>query len=440
MITHIRMKNFKSWKDSGEVKLAPLTGFFGTNSSGKSSLLQMLLLLKQTAERSDPEEVIFFGDENSLVNLGDFSEVIHEHKEDKLLELEFGCKLQKPLTITTLQQVDKYRQRYDFAPLDIDSFTFDTAIRENSDRLFIEQFSYTVGPEAIQKIKWKIGNLYYGNRRVDTVSVTNCYGSLMGGSYSRLLPLFSAFENLFDRVYPLGPTRVQPKRFYHWEGTDPNSVGQSGEDMIASLLNARVDQRTTPYEGQDVLIEKRISWWLQKMDLGYSFSIKRTSTSTDRDYDVLIQKAPDSAKVTLADMGYGLAQFLPVLVHCYYAPSGSTLILEQPGMHLHPKVQSQLADLLIEVITERNLQILIESHSEHLLNRLQRRVAEEKIAADQTALYFCRNDEGVSEIDRLEMDEFGNIANWPENFFGDEMGDLFAMTEAQRERQKRAEG
>ena len=253
-------------------------------------------------------------------------------------------------------------------------------------------------------------------------------------------PLSAAFENLFAHVYPLGPTRVQPRRLYHWEGTHPESIGQSGEDMIDSLLNARVDQRTTPYEGQNVPIESRISWWLREMDLGYAFSIKRTSAGTDRDYDVLIQKGPDSAKVTLADMGYGLSQFLPVLVHCYYASEGSTLILEQPGIHLHPKVQSQLADLLIEVITERNLQILIESHSEHLLNRLQRRIAEERISANQTALYFCRNDEGVSEIDKLEMDEFGNIANWPENFFGDEMGDLFAMTEAQRERQKRAEG
>ena len=116
------------------------------------------------------------------------------------------------------------------------------------------------------------------------------------------------------------------------------------------------------------------------------------------------------------------------------------MILEQPGIHLHPKVQSQLADLLIEVVIERKLQILVESHSEHLLNRLQRRIAEEKISVDQTALYFCRNDDGVSNIEQLEMDEFGNIANWPQNFFGDEMGDLFAMTKAQRERQKRAEG
>ena len=103
-------------------------------------------------------------------------------------------------------------------------------------------------------------------------------------------------------------------------------------------------------------------------------------------------------------------------------------------------IQSQLADLLIEVVTERNLQILVESHSEHLLTRLQRRIAEEKIAADQTALYFCRNDEGASSIQRLEMDELGNIKNWPKNFFGNVRGDLVKMTREQVKRQKKAEG
>ena len=431
MITHIRMANFKSWKESGEVKLAPLTGFFGTNSSGKSSLLQMLLLLKQTI---GTDEILFFGNENSLVNLGSFRAVIHGHKEEELLELEFGCKLLEPSTITSLQAIDRSRQQYDYAPMGIDGFTFHTAIKGMS----IDCFSYIVGPEAADKIKWENGNLYYGNRHTASMgtSGTNCYGH-QRGTDRFLSPLSSAFEKLFNHVYPLGPTRVRPKRSYHWAGTDPDSVGQTGEDMIASLLNARVDQRTTPYEGKIVPIEDRISWWLQEMDLAYSFSIKRSNAQADRNFDVLIQKGHDSAKVTLADMGYGLSQFLPVLVHCYYAEEGSTLILEQPGIHLHPKVQSQLADLLIEVITERNLQILVESHSEHLLNRLQRRIAEEKISVNKTALYFCRNDEGVSNIEQLKMDEFGNITNWPENFFGDEMGDLFAMTKAQRERQKK---
>ena len=428
------MKNFKSWKDSGEVKLAPLTGFFGTNSSGKSSLLQMLLLLKQTV---GTDEVIFFGDENSLVNLGSFREAIHGYNIEVVLELEFGCKPQNSLKIMTFQPIGRYHS--DYCPLNIDSFTFHTAISENAEGLSIEHFSYTIGPEESEKIEWKNGKLYHehkqkGDITVTGCSVTKCYGSPISERVDLLLPLSSAFENLFNHVYPLGPTCVQPKRSYHWEGTNPDSVGQRGEYMIDSMLNARVDQQTTPYKGQKVPIEERITWWLREMDLAYSFSIKRKSTGTDRNHDVLIQRGPNSAKITLADMGYGLSQFLPVLVHCYYAPEGSTLILEQPGVHLHPMAQAQLADLFLEVITERNLQILVESHSEHLLTRLQRRVAEKQIGQDDVGLYFCRNKDGVSTIERLEVTESGDIKNWPENFFGDVMGDMFAMTDKQVER------
>ena len=437
MITHIRMKNFKSWKDSGEVKLAPLTGFFGTNSSGKSSLLQMLLLLKQTIGTN---KVIFFGDENSLVNLGDFQEVIHGHKEQELLELEFGYQLQKPLTITILHQTDIYRRNYEYVPLDIDSFIFDTAIQGNFSNPLIEHFSYTVGPEAIQKINWKGGRLYYGNIRREAIDVTTCYGRDIRTSSQLLSPLSSAFENLFSHVYYLGPTRVNPRRYYQWEGRHPEHPGQWGNQAVDALLSARVRNLKTLHKAEEVPIEQRVSHWLREMDLAHLFSLDWMETQGERTYAVRIKKTPSSPPVTLVDMGYGLTQFLPVLVLCYYAPEGSTLIFEQPGIHLHPKVQSQLADLLIEIVTERKLQILIESHSEHLLNRLQRRIAEEKINVDKTALYFCRNDEGVSRKERLIIDEFGNIENWPENFFGDEMGDLFAMTKAQRERQKKAEG
>ena len=148
----------------------------------------------------------------------------------------------------------------------------------------------------------------------------------------------SAFENLFADVYPLGPTRVQPKRSYHWEGEDPESIGQSGEDMIDSLLNARVNQTNNSLmKGKMSLLKNEYRHGSKKWILPIPFLLNELGHEVHRDYDVLIQKGSDSAKVTLADMGYGLSQFLPVLVHCYYAPEGSTLILEQPDIHLHPK-------------------------------------------------------------------------------------------------------
>jgi len=430
MITHIRVKNFKSWKDSGERKLAPLTGFFGTNSSGKSSLLQMLLLLKQTIGSN---KIIFFGDENSLVNLGSFREVIHGHKDEELLELELGCRTQYPYTAEILQGNRTYPTIF---PLDVDSFTFNAAIQGKDVPLFLEHVCYAFGSDNEFKIQWQSGSLVHPGQYQSRVRLRHDYDRVGPSQGDLLKYLTSSFEKLFSHVYYLGPTRVDPRRVYGWTGGHPAHIRQWGDQTIDALLSARVRKLKTLHKEEEVPIEDRVSEWLQEMELAHSFTLDwKTQGSTE--YEVRIQKTSSSPPVTLVDMGYGLGQFLPVLVLCYYAPEGSTLILEQPGIHLHPKVQSQLADLLIEVVSKRNLQILVESHSEHLLNRLQRRVAEERITVDQTVLYFCRNDEGISKIDELEMDEYGNITNWPENFFGDEMGDLFAMTKAQRERQKR---
>lgn len=435
MITHIQMKNFKSWKDSGKVDLAPLTGFFGTNSSGKSSLLQMLLVLKQTAQDSNPDEVISFGNKDSFINLGSFKDVIFGHLEYETLELEFGCNLLKPIMLDVSDNQDLM--------IKIESFIFNTSISSDSINIHCPILRYTVDSQNQLNISWtenritiELSSLLLNDKGYKTSNGDrNCYGKT-SRSYKELSLFTEAFETTFSNISYLGPTRVEPQRFYNWQGTHPKDIKQWGNQTIDALLSARVRKLKTNQDKDKIPIEDKISTWLQKMELAHSFSLDWL-TEGAQEYEVRVQKSSLSAPVTLVDMGYGLGQFLPVLVLCYYAPKGSTLILEQPGIHLHPRVQSQVADLLIEVVKERNLQILIESHSEHLLNRLQRRIAEEKIGAEETALYFCRNDDGESTIEHLKMDEFGNISNWPVNFFGDEMGDLFAMTEAQKKRQKR---
>ena len=79
MLTSLSLGNFKSWQSIREMRLAPITGLFGTNSSGKTSILQALLMLKQTVESSDRSQVLNLGDERSLVSLGTFDELIHRH-------------------------------------------------------------------------------------------------------------------------------------------------------------------------------------------------------------------------------------------------------------------------------------------------------------------------------------------------------------------------
>lgn len=110
--------------------------------------------------------------------------------------------------------------------------------------------------------------------------------------------------------------------------------------------------------------------------------------------------------------------------------------MEQPEIHLHPRAQSVLADVLIDVIrskedgVDRNIQLIIETHSEHFLRRLQRRIAEDEIGKDKVAAYFSEYSRGKPTLTPLIIDSFGNIKNWPEHFFGDDMGDITAQSKA----------
>jgi len=452
MITKLRAQNFKSWKDTGDLHLAPLTGLFGINSSGKTSILQMLLMLKQTVESPDRNRVLHFGDERSLVDLGTFSDVLYAHQTDAPLQLGLSWKLPETLRVTNPEVP---RQGL-YAT---DDLAFHTEIHEEEDnRILVERFRYTFDTHKFgmqrkdtnkKKEQYDLITGDYPAKRTrgrawQLPPPVKCYGfpDEASGYYQNtgfLSDFVLAFENLFSRITYLGPLREYPQRSYIWAGERPQDVGQRGEKAIAALLAARAEGLTSPRLVKKRRfrkpIEKRILGWLQEMELIYSFSLEQIAENR-KDYEFRVKKSRSSSEVLITDVGFGVSQLLPVLVLCYYAPEHSTIILEQPEIHLHPSVQAGLADVFIDVVKERNVQIILESHSEHLLRRLQRRIAEERISADKTALYFCRIKDGTSAIELLDVDEYGNIKNWPKDFFGDETGELMAKTTAEMKRRK----
>ena len=417
MITELSAQNFKSWKDTGKLQIAPLTGFFGANSSGKTSLLQTLLMLKQTVEHPPGwNNVIDFGDDDSLVNLGSFDDLIHGHRRDDPLRISISWKFPEKLNLPDVDEVD--------------ILSFEFAINNVENSTSEPSFSYRVGEQNFDVV-WRARNICevsIPSRSDIDVALFRCYG--IRDSPPEILQFFSPlqthFENLFRSIRYLGPLREYPRRYYAWQGKHLAGVGKHGEDMVTAIFSGRIQLRS---------LDEQIPKWLQRLDLIDSYRLNPIS-ETEKDYEFLVRKYKNGPEVRLTDVGFGVSQVLPVLVLCYYVPEGSILILEQPEAHLHPKVQSELADLLIEVVKNRRLQIILESHSEHLLIRLMRRIAEEQISADDTAFYFCEMNEGVSEIERLNVDDYGNITNWPQNFFGDATGDLVGKTKAEMKRKK----
>ena len=461
MLTHLQLKNFKGWKDTTPIRMAPLTVFFGTNSSGKSSIEQFLLMLKQTVDSSDRKMVIFPGDANTPVNLGSFEELVFGRDTKNKLEFSFEWGLPKPLTVKD--------PRSSFT-CSGDQMRFEAnlgMVGEKHSTLVVNRFEYRLKKDDAEtmrvwverkpgaKVEHKLEATPYvltrnPGRGWSLGTPTKFYGfpEQIPAYYQNadFVQDFSLqMERLLRSVSYLGPLRSKGERLYNWAGGEPENVGYSGENTISALLAARGRQLNVGKNKRKRPFQQFIAEKLQQLELIDEFNVQQISDNR-KEYEVKVRTPGSSLFVDLPDVGFGISQVLPVIVQCFYAPAGSILFIEQPELHLHPRAQAHLADLFIDVLTsredgkERNIQLIIETHSEHFLNRLQRRIAEadeeHSISTDQVAAYFAHTTGNESKLETLQFNEDGDILNWPDKFFGDSMGDLFEKSKAAARRRK----
>lgn len=443
MIESLQLEHFKSWANVGPMRLAPLTGLFGTNSSGKTSLMQFLLLLKQTAESPDRNLVLDLGDARSLVELGTFRDVVHRHDLGQPLSWRLKWRPRERMSV-----VDPTAPRA--VSLEADAIEFAASVRwetngaSSSGRMAVARMAYALAsaefgmrPIADHPGEYELFSTHrrFAFKRVrgrpwNLPQPAKCYGFPdQVRAYFQNAAFLSDFELAFEKLaaslFYLGPLREYPKREYTWGGSQPTDVGRRGERVVEALLASR-DQGVLYSFGKGKkrkALDEVVAMWLKDLGLIDSFEV-RPIVSGGKLFQVWVRRQRGAQEVLLTDVGFGVSQILPVIALCYYAPEGSTLLLEQPEIHLHPSVQAGLADVLIEAVKSRRVQIIVESHSEHLLRRLQRRIAEEKLPPDDTALYFCTIEAGVSKLTELKVDLYGNIENWPEGFFGDDFGEI----------------
>ena len=234
------------------------------------------------------------------------------------------------------------------------------------------------------------------------------------------------YEALMDRIFYLGPLREYPKREYMWSGARPDDVGQRGERTVDAVLAATAhgEERNLGKYYHYKPFQEFIAHWLKQLGLIESFSIREIAPGSNL-YRAMVKKNRASSEVLLTDVGFGVSQVLPALVLLFYVPKGSIVLMEQPEIHLHPSVQSGLADAIINAALTRDVQVIVESHSEHLMRRFQRRVAEDAEGEmPEVKLYFTSMAGRTAQLFDLKLNGFGEIENWPDNFFGDELGEI----------------
>ncbi|MFQ3665780.1 MAG: DUF3696 domain-containing protein [Sphingomonadaceae bacterium] len=450
MLQHLRFTNFKSWPEAN-LELAQITGLFGTNSSGKTSILQFLLMLKQTREATD--RAISFLLEGPYVSLGVPRDVIHRHSEQANIAFELALRLPKELTI----QNPEGKKSDVIARSDVLSLSFNAALKQG--RIIGQRLGYELGDrtfELTQKAgegsKFKLnttgpegfGFLRTQGRPWDLPGPIKCYAFPdQARTYFQnaafLADLELSFEQAMDRIFYLGPLREYPRRDYQWSRSRPTDVGSKGERAIEAILAASEagEKRNLRSKSRLMPFQEMVALWLREMGLIHSFRVQEIAEGSNR-WQAWVKTREGGTEVLLTDVGFGISQVLPVVTLLQYVQEGSTVILEQPEIHLHPLAQAHLADLILQAAQHRRVQVILESHSEHLLLRLQRRLAEEKVDRDDVRLYFCDALGGVSTITPLKLDLYGNIQNWPENFMGNAFGETAEAEKAKLKRMLRA--
>ena len=458
MLTRLRFENFKSWKKA-DVPLGRLTALFGANSSGKSSILQFLLLLKQTKDSADRSLALDFGGADSPADLGSFRDAVHMHDEKAALTWHLDWELPTELNIP-----DPSGKRSEALFCGRNIAIVSSASLRNMNVVSDRLAYHFGGAQFILKREHERPGFRLEARSAGDFRFIRALGrkwDLPGPSRSYAFPdqaltyyrnsqMLRDFETAYveqmDAILHLGPLRDYPKRQYIWAGSSPVDVGRRGERTVDAILAATVrnEKRNVRPKARLRPFQEMIALWLEEMGLIHDFQVVEVAPGSGL-YRATVRRDRRSPETLITDVGFGVSQILPALVLLYYAPERSTVILEQPEIHLHPAVQSALADLIIATVKSRDVQVILESHSEHLLQRLLRRIAEgdaspyPAISPSDVKLYFCNAVDGQSRLDELAVNLFGAIENWPEDFFGDQFGEIAAREEAALRRQRAAE-
>lgn len=393
------------------IALKPVTMLLGTNSSGKSSLIQSLLLLKQTVQ--SPDRFIHLnlgGDETSdLFNFGSFNDVLKRSPSaPREFSIAFTFEAHESSRVDNGHFSCRYWQAASGAAV-IGELALSTG-GQHFRAVRREKENYAIFAHGEHRPRAKGRNLAPER----SIALPAEAIAALGKEGAIVEDLSLAIRRELENISYLGPLRRKPERDYVWNRTTPGQIGSDGHRAMDVLLSSALnkgDQQNTLLEG--------VSFWLARMKVADKLEIRPLGRSTR--YEIVVHQ--DGATTNLRDVGMGVALVLPVLVAGYFAPAGSTVILEEPEVHLHPLAQAVLAEFFVALSRTRCIQFIVETHSEHLFRRMQTLIARKNTSAEQIALLFVENAAGNAALRRLEIDEFGRVSNWPQFFFGDALGE-----------------
>ncbi len=358
MLKSICLKNFKCFCEEQEVPLSQVTIMYGKNGRGKSTVAQSLLLLAQTMQESnDIRELQLMG---KLISLGNFDELLSAFGNDGAFYITLQSEAEK--VEMGFSEMPQKRQLGRLSKLWLnDSNRFD--VKTTEDEANVEQTE--------------------SEEQVTTLS------DIM------------ALQNLKSLRY-VAAERFGPRNAsFRKDNLESDWVGVDGEYVINVLSS----------QGEDFQHVVR-----QKLSEILSGATLRVNTDDPDRIELLLNSKDGEQAFRPKNVGFGYSFVLPVIVSALLAKKGSLLIVENPEAHLHPGAQSKLMKFLIEVAKQNELQVIIETHSDHVVNGLRIAMKEGTIGTkDGHIVYFSSENDNI-KVKIITSDKNGTLSDYPDDF------------------------
>lgn len=419
MISRIVVEGFKSIRDEVDVEFAPLTILAGANSSGKSSLMQPLLLLKQTFEASyDPGPLLIAGPN---VTFSQVDQMFWSAPGQERLD-QFRIGLYRPTDPETGVEVLFKKSEDGGLPLQIARCTWTLEDREHvlSPDMSSEELEGYFPEDILERLaevseEDEELQLNRSTRRMGSLLLADLEVSGLGRVATFPRVWMTTVRDLHGIIH-VGPLRGNPVRTYPVTAVGSRFSGPFHK-YVASVIASWQTERARK-------LLKTLGDDLRELGLTWK---ARTRKVNDAAVKIEVGRLPIPKRggardvVSIADVGFGVSQALPVAVALLAASPGQTVYVEQPEIHLHPRAQVALANLLIRAV-KRGVQVIAETHSELLLLGIQRLVAEGSLPSSEVKLHwFKRDEEGVTHVESADLDEQGAFGDWPVDFAEESM-------------------
>jgi predicted ATPase len=428
MLQELTIKNFKLFDDTGvTIRPGKITVFIGANGTGKSSVLQMLLLLKQSRREN---RLISDG---LLINIGSFRDVVHLHDVARKIAVEISVSYQDFVVPGRTN------------PALASSGTFQYQVYWGNQGQLSDQ-TVTIGGQVGEAItsSWSSSSLSHTEVVVEGVttiplkrepwvgfpirmdSTSDEWNAQIRDSTNAVFRLLTTIDTLLEDFYFVPAIRGFDHLTYEfWAGEQPSDLSAAGgpekqASLVSNIIASQPELADEVAERLNTILNgnSRLRSRLAQGQVGSETANGRRSTN-------------------LLNEAFGLNQLIAPLLWLSKTPRGAVIGIEEPEIHLHPRAQAALCDVFVDVATRERKQLILTTHSEHILMGLLTAVAQGRLQPDDLAVYEFRREGDAARAERLAVTEYGQVAGGLRGFLEadiDEIGELIEARFQQRRR------